>query len=47
LIGGLIVGFAEAATVQLVGAEWRAAVAFLVLIAVLLVRPAGIFGQAA
>ena len=47
LIGGLIVGLAEAATVQLVGAEWRAAVAFLVLIAVLLVRPAGIFGQAA
>jgi branched-chain amino acid transport system permease protein len=47
LVGGLIVGFAEAATVQFVGAEWRAAIAFLVLIAVLLVRPAGLFGQVA
>ena len=47
LIGGLIVGLAEALTVQLVGAEWRAAVAFLVLIAVLLLRPTGLFGQAA
>ena len=47
LIGGLIVGFAEAATVQLVGAQWRAGVAFLVLIVVLLFRPAGLFGQAA
>jgi branched-chain amino acid transport system permease protein len=46
LLGGLIVGLAEAAAVQLVGAEWRAAVAFLVLIAVLLLRPAGLFGQA-
>ena len=33
--GGLIIGLGEAVTVQLVGAEWRAAVAFLVLIAVL------------
>jgi branched-chain amino acid transport system permease protein len=47
LIGGLIVGLSEAATVQLIGAEWRAAVAFLVLIGVLLVRPNGLFGQAA
>ena len=47
LIGGLIVGLAEAVTVQLVGAEWRAAIAFLVLIAVLLLRPTGLFGQAA
>jgi len=47
LIGGLIVGLAEAVTVQLVGAEWRTAVAFLVLIGVLLLRPTGLFGQAA
>jgi branched-chain amino acid transport system permease protein len=45
LVGGLIVGIAEAATVQFAGAEWRAAVAFLVLIGVLLVRPTGLFGR--
>lgn len=45
VLGGLIVGLAEAATVQLVGAEFRAAIAFLILIAVLLLRPAGIFGM--
>lgn len=44
LIGGLIVGIAEAVAVQTVGAEWRAAVAFLLLIAVLIVRPSGLFG---
>jgi branched-chain amino acid transport system permease protein len=47
LIGGLIVGLAEAATVQLIGAQWRAAVAFAVVIAVLLVRPTGLFGRTA
>ncbi len=45
LLGGLIVGLAEAATVQLIGAEWRAAVAFIILIAVLLLRPAGLLGR--
>ena len=44
VIGGLIVGLSEAAAVQLVGANFRAAVAFLLLIAVLLVRPTGLFG---
>ena len=44
VIGGLIVGLGEAAAVQVVGAEFRAAIAFLFLIAVLLVRPAGLFG---
>jgi len=47
LIGALIVGLAEAATVQLVGAEWRAGVAFLLLIAVLLVKPIGLYGARA
>jgi branched-chain amino acid transport system permease protein len=46
MLAGLIVGIAEAATVQLVGAEWRAAVAFVILIAILLLRPQGIFGKA-
>ncbi len=45
LLGGLVVGVAEAAAVQLLGGQWRAAVAFLVVIAVLLVRPAGLFGR--
>jgi len=43
--GALIIGFGEAATVQLAGAEWRAAVAFLILIAVLIVRPTGLAGR--
>ncbi len=44
VLGGLVVGLSEAAAVALVGAQWRGAVAFAILIAVLLVRPAGIFG---
>lgn len=47
MIGGLIIGLSEALTVQLVGAEWRAAVAFVVLVLVLLVRPTGLFGAKA
>jgi len=42
--GGLIVGLAEAAAVPLVGAGYRGAVAFAVLIAVLIVKPTGLFG---
>jgi branched-chain amino acid transport system permease protein len=45
LVGAMIVGLSEAAAVQIVGAEWRAGVAFLLLIGVLLVRPTGIFGR--
>ncbi|MER9316238.1 branched-chain amino acid ABC transporter permease [Mesorhizobium sp. M0659] len=44
VLGGIIIGLAEAATVQLIGAEWRLGVAFVALIAVLLVRPIGLFG---
>jgi branched-chain amino acid transport system permease protein len=44
ILGGLIVGIAEAAAVQWVGAEFRSAVAFVLLIAVLLIRPRGLFG---
>ena len=46
LAGALVVGISEAAAVQLVGAEWRAAVAFLLLIGVLLIKPTGLFGRA-
>jgi branched-chain amino acid transport system permease protein len=38
---------AESAAVPLVGAEYRAAAAFAVLIAILLVRPQGLFGERA
>lgn len=44
VVGGLVIGIAEAATVQFVGAEWRAAAAFTLLVAMLLVRPRGLFG---
>jgi branched-chain amino acid transport system permease protein len=47
LAGSLLVGLAEALAVPLIGAEYRAAVAFLVLIAVLVVRPVGIGGTRA
>jgi branched-chain amino acid transport system permease protein len=47
IAGGLIMGIAEAATVQFIGAEWRAAVAFLLLIAMLIIRPRGLFGAKA
>jgi branched-chain amino acid transport system permease protein len=45
VIGGLIVGVAQSGAVHFAGAEFRAAVAFVILIAVLLVRPTGLFGS--
>jgi branched-chain amino acid transport system permease protein len=45
MLAGLIVGLSEAVAVQLIGAEWRAAVAFVILVAVLLVHPQGLFGR--
>ena len=45
VLGGLIVGVAESAAVSWVGAEYRAATAFVVLTAILLVRPNGLFGE--
>jgi branched-chain amino acid transport system permease protein len=45
--GGYIVGLAESLSVPLVGAEYRAATAFAVLIGILLVRPTGLFGERA
>ncbi|MGK9171332.1 branched-chain amino acid ABC transporter permease [Inquilinus limosus] len=46
MLAGLVVGLAEAVAVPLVGGEWRAAVAFVVLVLVLLIRPQGLFGRA-
>ncbi|MEO6625665.1 MAG: branched-chain amino acid ABC transporter permease [Burkholderiaceae bacterium] len=45
VLGGFIVGLAESASVSIVGAEYRAAAAFAVLILILLVRPNGLFGE--
>ena len=45
--GGYIVGLAESLSVPLVGAEYRAATAFAVLILILLLRPTGLFGERA
>jgi branched-chain amino acid transport system permease protein len=45
IVGGLIIGISEAMAVKLVGADYRAAIAFMILIAVLLLRPTGLFGQ--
>jgi branched-chain amino acid transport system permease protein len=45
VVGGLVVGLAESAAVATIGAEWRAAAAFGVLIVMLLVRPTGLFGD--
>lgn len=46
VLGGFIVGLAESVSVTLVGAEYRSAAAFAVLIAILMVRPRGLFGEA-
>ena len=45
MLAGLIVGLTEAIAVQLIGAEWRAAIAFVILVLVLLLRPQGLFGR--
>jgi branched-chain amino acid transport system permease protein len=45
--GGFIVGLAESFSVPIVGAEYRMATAFIVLIAILLMRPTGLFGEKA
>jgi branched-chain amino acid transport system permease protein len=47
MLAGLIIGLTEALSVQLIGAEWRAAVAFVILVAVLLLRPQGLLGKPA
>jgi branched-chain amino acid transport system permease protein len=46
MAAGLIIGVSEAVAVAAVGAQWRAAVSFVILVAVLLVRPQGLFGRA-
>jgi branched-chain amino acid transport system permease protein len=45
MLGGLVVGLAESLGVLVVGAEYRAAISFAVLILLLLFRPTGLFGS--
>lgn len=47
LIGGLLLGSAEELTSGLLGSQWTLAVTFLLLIALLIVRPSGLFGRPA
>ena len=44
VIGGLILGIAEALTAFYVGAEWSPCIAFFLLIFILVVKPEGLFG---
>lgn len=45
VLGALLMGVAQEISVPLVGPSYKIAVAFIVLVAVLLVRPAGLFGR--
>jgi branched-chain amino acid transport system permease protein len=47
IIGGLLLGIAENFTVFTIGGAWKDAVAFLILIIVLIVKPTGLFGEEA
>lgn len=46
LVAGILVGIAESVTVWYLAAGWRLLVTFVILYAVLLVRPQGLFGKA-
>ena len=45
MLGGVLLGVAEAVGIQAFGAEYKEVYAFLVLVAVLIVRPRGIMGE--
>lgn len=45
VLGGLILGIAEVAVVALASSTWKDAVAFAILIVILLVRPSGLLGR--
>ncbi len=45
LVGGLVIGLAQEWSTLVLDARWKVAVGFAILIAVLIVRPAGIFGR--
>lgn len=45
VLGAIVIGLAESVAVSLLGAEWRAAAAFIVLTLILMVKPNGLFGE--
>lgn len=45
IIGGLLYGIAENTAVYVLGATWQDAIAFALLIIVLVIRPTGLFGE--
>lgn len=47
VIAGFIIGVAEVMSVAYVASSWRDAIAFLVMIVILLMRPSGLFGKPA
>jgi branched-chain amino acid transport system permease protein len=44
VLGGLILGLAEALTAYYAGAEWSPCIAFVLLLTILIIRPQGLFG---
>ena len=44
LVGGLVVGIAQAVSTEYLSPGYQPGVAFLILIAILLLRPSGLFG---
>jgi branched-chain amino acid transport system permease protein len=45
LVGGLLVGIIESVAALYIGSNYRDSMAFIILIAVLIIRPAGLFGK--
>ena len=45
MLGGLIIGLAEVLSVAYLASSYRDALAFIIMIAVLLLRPSGLFGS--
>ena len=46
LVAGVVIGVSEAVTMAVTSPSWAPLVSFTLLIVILLVRPAGIFGKA-
>jgi branched-chain amino acid transport system permease protein len=45
VVGGLILGVAESVSTLVIPTDYRDSIAFIVMIAILLLRPQGLFGQ--
>lgn len=45
IIGGIVIGIAEALATTWIGTEWKDLIAYLILVVVLWVKPSGIFGK--